>query len=158
ASITCPALRAAPHRHSPLRLAATGALPFAVRLVQTGAGMLALLVLAAASSWVPLSKGIEWRNQDGLQVVRVSPDARLDVRMSTRRTAAEWLVASKAPAVINASMFQNDGRTSAGHLHCGALVNQRAWPNEYQSVLAFKPASAALPPFTIVDLDQSGAK
>ena len=119
--------------------------------------MLAALILAA-SPWVPLSTGVEWRTVDTFQVVRVSSSARLDVAMSERRTAAQWIRATKATAVINASMFQNDQKTSAGHLHCGKRMNQRAWSNDYQSVLAWSPSSAALPAFTVIDLDQAGAK
>src|SRR5262249_43007310 len=113
--------------------------------------MLALLILAAAP-WVPLSNGVEWRSTDGFQVIRVSPPASLEVGSGDRRGGG------KAVAAINASMFQLDGRTSAGHLHGGSLVNQRAWNPDYQSVLVFRPAHPGLPPFTIVDLDQSGSK
>lgn len=143
-------------------------LPWAQTL-QPLPAMLTLLVLTAAV-WQPVSLGVEWRSMplvpgaEPLQVVRVTPGTgRLSLGLASetrggRRTAAQWRKREKAVAVINASMFQNDLRTSAGHLHCGAHVNQAAWSSLYQSVLAFGPRDATLPEFTLVDLDQSGAK
>ncbi|MBK7863068.1 MAG: phosphodiester glycosidase family protein [Archangiaceae bacterium] len=116
------------------------------------------LVLAAASSWVVVSDGVERRTLDGLQLVRVSAPATLDLGSGERRTAAAWAREQGARVAFNASMFQTDLRTSTGHLHCGKRVNQAAWSRDYQSVLVFRPLAAGLPAFTLVDLDQSGAK
>lgn len=118
---------------------------------------LLLCVIAAAPAWVSLAKGVEWRSGP-LQVVRISPEAKLSLGSGERRTAAEWSRETKAAAVINASMFQKDLRTASGHLQCGKLVNQRAWAREFQSVLVFQPKVDGVPPFTVVDLDQSGAQ
>jgi hypothetical protein len=115
------------------------------------------LLLLAATDWVVLAPGVEWRSDDGLQIVRVGAPATIDVASGERRTAAEWARQTHAVAVTNASMFLGDLRTSAGHLHCGGLTNQPAWSGDYQSVLAFRPLVPGLPPFTVIDRDQSGA-
>lgn len=125
--------------------------------------MLLMLVLAA-SPWQPLVAGVETRTMrlEGLgtvNVVRVTPGAaKLDVGLADPRTAGAWLSRTGAVAVINAGMYETDYRSNTGHLHCGARVNQARWNPLYQSVLAFNPKDPKLPAFTMVDLDQSGAR
>ena len=111
----------------------------------------------AAAPFVPLGKGVEWRSGE-LQVVRISEGAQLELGFGERRTAAEWSRATHATAVINAGMFEKDRHTASGHLECGGHVNQRAWAREFQSALLFRPNAPGVPPFTLVDLDQSGAR
>jgi len=134
--------------------------------------MIALLVVLASADagWQPLAAGVETRalRLDGvtepLHVVRVTPGvASLSLGLaseahSDERTAADWVKRGDAVAGINAGMFERDHRSNTGHLQCGAHVNQAAWKSAYQSVLAFRPKDPKLPAFTMVDLDQSGAK
>jgi hypothetical protein len=71
---------------------------------------------------------------------------------------SQWLRVYGAIAAINAGMYERDLRSSSGHMRCGTHVNQGTWRTDYLSVLAFRPIDETLPPFTIVDLDQSGAR
>ncbi len=134
--------------------------------------MIALLVVLAAADagWQPLAEGVETRAlrlegvAEPLHVVRVTPGvATLSLGLASEvhsdtRTAADWVKRGNAVAGINAGMFERDYRSNTGHLQCGAHVNQAAWNATYQSVLAFRPKDPKLPAFTMVDLDQSGAK
>jgi hypothetical protein len=131
--------------------------------------LMLVMLLLAASPWQPLAVGVETRTMrledlGELRVVRVTPGkAKLALGLvsqerSLPRTAAEWLDHTKALAAINAGMYDTDLRSNVGHLHCGAHVNQARWSTQYQSALAFNPKDPKLPAFTMVDLDQSGAR
>jgi len=67
-------------------------------------------------------------------------------------TAREWCEKRQFTAAINAGMFLGDGKTHLGYMRFREHVNNgRA--NAYQSVAAFDPRDAKLPPFHIFDLD-----
>lgn len=103
-----------------------------------------MLVIAAVTSWIALSPGVEWRSGDGLQVVRVSPPAKVDVSSGPPRTGAEWRKHAKGVAATNGAPL--------------VCAKRRASNPELRSVLVLRPGSPGLPPFTIVDLDLSGAE
>jgi len=70
-------------------------------------------------------------------------------------TARQWCERHGLTAAINAGMFNSDHRTHTGYL-CTKDHENNTRLNTYQSVAAFDPRRAGLPPFRIFDLDDPG--
>jgi hypothetical protein len=137
-----------------------------------GLATLPLVLLAAAT---PPPPGAEWRalqpgfelgrflsprpSQMGdstISVVRVDP-ALFELRLLSAKLlevdalpAPEWAARHGALAVINASMFREDGLTSVGHMRAGEAFNNRAW-NRDNAVFVAQPRVAGLPAAQILD-------
>ena len=132
---------------------------------------LALLLLTPAASpappWQTLAPGFELgrflspRQSDvgdsTLVVVRVDPK-RYELRLLSAsllpggkpKTAPEWAEQHGALAVINASMFRTDGRTSLGYMRQGDAFNNRGW-NKDNAVFVAGPREKRLPGAQILD-------
>jgi hypothetical protein len=132
-----------------------------------GAALLAATP-ATPSSWEALEPGLELRAFDGprgapgdgkIFVVRIDP-ARFELRLlnasapgqGTSSTARAWAERSGASAAINASMYQEDFRTSVSLMRTRDHVNQRRVSKD-RSVLAFDPLERGLPPVRMIDRD-----
>ncbi len=129
--------------------------------------------LAAAApvlptAWEALEPGLEARAFDGppgvpgdgkILVVRVDP-ARFELRLlnasapgqGSSSTARAWADRTGASAAINASMYQEDYRTSVSLMRTRDHVNQRRVSKD-RSVLAFDPLERGLPAVRMVDRD-----
>jgi hypothetical protein len=70
--------------------------------------------------------------------------------LSRNPTAEEWARDHGVEAVINASMFQEDHRTSVAYMRDGAKVNNGRW-NKDNAVLAAGPSDPSLPEVQILD-------
>jgi hypothetical protein len=132
-----------------------------------------------ALAWMNLAPGIEYATvtlekapgiSDGrLHIVRIivgpfrGGGAAFNVKLASLegqpRTAGAWADKHGFVAVINAGMYQTDGRTNVGFLRDGQHVNNPRW-NAYQSVLALSPYGAAfdrpVPNAVILDRDAPG--
>jgi uncharacterized protein YigE (DUF2233 family) len=128
-----------------------------------------LLVTGAPPSpspWEALEPGLEMGVFDGpgaasgdgkITVVRVDP-ARFDLRLlnasapgeGSLRTVRAWAERAGAVAAINASMFQEDYRTSIGLMRTRQHVN-RATLAKHKAVLAFEPLASGVPRVRIID-------
>jgi hypothetical protein len=97
-------------------------------------------------------------------VVRADP-GRYDLRLLSAKllklernpTADEWTRDHGALAVINASMFQTDHRTSVGYMRDGEKVNNGRW-NKDNAVFAAGPKDPSLPAVQILDRQCQDAK
>jgi hypothetical protein len=116
--------------------------------------------------WQTLEPGLETALLDGppgavgdrkIAVVRIDP-ARFELRLLSRsapgegamRTAREWTYRAGASAAINASMYQEDFRTSVSLMRTREHVNQRRVSKD-KAVLAFDPLVSGVAPVRIVD-------
>ncbi len=140
-----------------------------------GPALAAMLLFAqapaapAAPAWQVLEPGLEFALVDGppsdgvgdgkIAIVRIDP-ARFELRLANASapgqgellTAREWAYRSGASAAINASMYQEDYRTSVSLMKSRDHVNQRRVSKD-KSVLAFDPLVSGVPPVRIVDRD-----
>jgi hypothetical protein len=124
---------------------------------------------AGPSPWQALEPGLEVALLEGppaevgdrkIAVVRIDP-ARFELQLlaATRagpegepRTAREWAYHTGASAVINASMYREDLRTSVSLMRSGDYVNQRRLSKD-KAVLAFDPLVSGVPVVRIIDRD-----
>jgi hypothetical protein len=128
--------------------------------------------------WQALEPGLEYALFDGppvdggdgkIAVVRIDP-ARFELRLlaasapgeGTLRSARDWAYRAGASAAINASMYQEDYRTSVSLMRTREHVNQRRVSKD-KAVLAFDPLVSGVAPVRIVDrecedLDQASAR
>jgi hypothetical protein len=132
--------------------------------------MVAFLVLAAAlapaPTWKALAPGVEYATagEGPLHLVRIDPRrAQLEAVMASAgdgkpRAAAEWCRLRRLAVAINLGMYRTDKRTNVGHAHAPGHVNNGAWNDKYNSVLAFGPTRPGLAPAVFVDLDAPGAR
>lgn len=121
---------------------------------------------AAPSPWQALEPGLEYALFDGppadrgdgkIAVVRIDP-ARFELRLlnasapgeGTLRTPRAWAERAGASAAINASMYQEDYRTSVSLMRTRDHVNQ-ARTSKDKAVLAFDPLVSGVPAVRIVD-------
>jgi hypothetical protein len=123
----------------------------------------------AAPAWQALEPGLEYALLDGpasgspgdgkIAAVRIDP-ARFELRLANAsapgqgelRTAREWAYRTGASAAINASMYQEDYRTSVSLMRSRDHVNQRRLSKD-KAVLAFDPLASGISPARIIDLD-----
>jgi hypothetical protein len=123
---------------------------------------------AGQAPWQALEPGLETALLDGppgaggdrkIAVVRIDP-TRFELRLlaasapgeGTMRTAREWAYRAGASAAINASMYQEDFRTSVSLMRTREHVNQRRVSKD-KAVLAFDPLVSGVAPVRIVDRD-----
>jgi hypothetical protein len=116
--------------------------------------------------WQTLEPGLETALVDGpaasagdrkIVVVRIDP-ARFELKLlsasapgeGSLRTARDWAYRAGASAAINASMYQEDYRTSVSLMRTREHVNQRHLSKD-KAVLAFDPLVSGVPPVRIVD-------
>lgn len=131
------------------------------------APLLALAALAAPP-WRTVEPGLDLGRFDGppggdgdgvITVLRVDP-GRWELRLHNAsapgqgkaRTARDWAVTSGAVAAINASMYQEDRRTSVSLMRTRGHVNHRRLSRD-RALLAFDPLDPGAPPFRIIDRD-----
>jgi hypothetical protein len=137
-------------------------------LVQALAALL-LCAQAPAPAWQPLEPGLDYALFDGppsedvgdgkIAVVRIDP-ARFELRLANASapgqggilTARDWAYKTGASAAINASMYQEDYRTSVSLMRSRDHVNQRRLSKD-KAVLAFDPLVSGVPAVRIVDRD-----
>ncbi len=99
------------------------------------------------------------RGDRKIAIVRIDP-ARFELRLRNAsgvsggrlRSARAWAHEAGASAAINASMFQEDYRTSVSLMRTRAHVNQSRVSKD-RTVLAFDPIVSGVPPVRIVDRD-----
>lgn len=126
-----------------------------------------LCAQAPAPAWQALEPGLEWTLLDGppsdgiadgkIAVVRIDP-ARFELRLANASapgqggllSARAWAYRTGASAAINASMYQEDYRTSVSLMRTRDHVNQRRVSKD-KAVLAFDPLVSGVPPVRIVD-------
>jgi hypothetical protein len=131
----------------------------------------ALLCAGAQASepgWRALEPGLEVRLFDGppgavgdgkIAVVRIDPAA-YELRLlnasspgqGERLTVRDWAVRAGAAAAINASMYQEDLRTSVSLMRTRGHVNQRRLSRD-RTALVFDPLDRTAPPVRMVDRD-----
>jgi phosphodiester glycosidase len=121
---------------------------------------------ADGSPWQALEPGLEYALLDGppadsgdrkIAVVRIDP-ARFELRLANAsapgegeiRTARAWAYRMGASAAINASMYQEDYRSSVSFMRTRDHVNQRRLSKD-KAVLAFDPLVSGVAPVRIVD-------
>jgi Phosphodiester glycosidase len=121
---------------------------------------------ADGSPWQALEPGLEYALLDGppadsgdrkIAVVRIDP-ARFELRLVNAsapgegeiRTARAWAYRTGASAAINASMYQEDYRSSVSLMRTRDHVNQRRLSKD-KAVLAFDPLVSGVAPVRIVD-------
>jgi len=128
---------------------------------------LAALLLAAASTWTPLADGLDHADlaaprkseigDSRVTVVRIDParhrfrllSSKL-LKLDTNPTAREWVERQGVLGAINASMYQDDHRTSVAYMKGLDGVNHKTWTRD-NAVFAADPDDDALPPVQIVD-------
>ncbi|HYG69819.1 MAG TPA: phosphodiester glycosidase family protein [Anaeromyxobacteraceae bacterium] len=123
---------------------------------------------AAGVRWEAWEPGLEVAELQGpagatgdgkITAVRIDP-ARFELRLlnasapgeGTLRTARAWAARAGAAAAINASMYQEDYRTSTGLMRTSAHVNHRRVSRD-KAVLAFEPLVPGVAPVRIIDRD-----
>ncbi len=124
---------------------------------------------APAVAWTALEPGLEYALLDGppggqegdgkIAVVRIDP-ARFELRLANASapgqgvtlSARDWAYRTGASAAINASMYQEDYRTSVSLMRTRDHVNQRRLSKD-KAVLAFDPLVSGVPPVRMVDRD-----
>jgi hypothetical protein len=135
-------------------------------------GLFAALLVDSSSGWKTLAPGMELKritthssvstDDPRITVLRIDP-ALWDLEFygasstgeSSGHTARDWAKAHNLTAVINAGMFDTDGKSHLGYLRYRQQVsNSRV--NGYKSVAAFDPVGPHLPHFHIFDLDAPG--
>ncbi len=126
---------------------------------------------AQATNWTSLAPGLELArfatgkspvSGDGLiTVLRMDPErweltllCSSELGALTNRSVGQWSRDFGLVAAINAGMYATDHRRHVGYMRNGSHVNSKA-VNKYQSVAAFAPRRAGLPPFRIFDLDET---
>lgn len=128
------------------------------------------LIADSTSGWQSLAPGMDLRRLPAkstvgdaqITVLRIDPDlwelqfvGVSSAGESSSRTARSWAEAHHFAAVINAGMFDTDGKTHLGYLRYREQVSN-GHANAYKSVAAFDPRDSRVPRFHIYDLD-SGA-
>jgi hypothetical protein len=118
--------------------------------------------------WQGLEPGLDYALLDGppaqggdgkIAVVRIDP-ARFELKLlaasapgeGSLRSARAWAERAGASAAINASMYQEDYRTSVSLMRTRDHVNQRRLSKD-KAVLAFDPLVSGVAPVRIVDRD-----
>lgn len=147
-------------------------------------GLATLPLALLLSSTAAATPGAEWRalqpgfelgrflsprpsevGDSSVSVVRIDP-ARFELRLLSAKLlevdalpAPEWAARYGALAVVNASMFREDGLTSIGHMRAGKAFNNRAW-NKHNAVFVAQPRDAGLPAAQILDraCEDAGAR
>lgn len=131
-------------------------------------GLFSPLVADSNSGWQSLAPGMDLKRlskrsnavgEAQITVLRIDP-ALWELQFvgvssageSSGRTARAWAEARNLTAVINAGMFDTDGKTHLGYVRYREQVSN-GHANAYKSVAAFDPRDSTLPRFHIYDLD-----
>jgi uncharacterized protein YigE (DUF2233 family) len=147
-----------------------------IALVLTGAAAAAVLSArfartpkAPASPWETLEPGLELgvlrsphpahSGDSKIRVLRIDPQ-RFELRLLNASapgqgqplTAREWSHHNGLVAAINASMYDQDQRTSVGLMRTARHVNNPRLTRD-KAVLAFAPRSPGMPPVKLIDRD-----
>lgn len=92
-----------------------------------------------------------------ITVLRADP-ARFAFKLATiselggeAKPARDWAKQRGFVAVVNAGLYQTDYRTAVGLMRNYRHVNNPTFKRSYNSVLAFNPRSARVPPVQIID-------
>jgi len=122
---------------------------------------------AAAEGWEALEDGLDWggfeassrssRGDSIVHVLRIDPN-RFDLVLlnqsapdqSANKTARQWATENNLVGAINASMFQEDYRTSVALMKTGTHTNSARLSKD-NAVLAFDPIADGLPRVQIID-------
>src|SRR5688572_14972631 len=117
------------------------------------------LMAGPQPSWETPSPGLEIGrfSNPAVVVVRVDP-AHYDFRLLSAKalglksapSAAEWVERHGVTGVINASMFQEDHRSSVGYMRDGKAVNNGSWSKD-KAVFVSGPLRPGLAPVRILD-------
>jgi uncharacterized protein YigE (DUF2233 family) len=128
---------------------------------------LAAVLLAAASAWAPLADGLDLAELTAPQksdlgdsrvtVVRIDPSryrfrllsAKL-LKLDRTLTAREWVERYGVLGAVNASMYQQDHRTSVAYMKGVEGVNNGRWTKD-NAVFAADPMAASSPAVQIFD-------
>ncbi len=114
-------------------------------------------------AWRSLEGGLDYAVFAGpggeIAIVRIDP-ARYELRLLNAsapgegkiRTARAWAAHAGAAAAINASMYQEDYRTSVSLMRTRSHVNHPRVSKD-KAVLAFDPVVRGVPPVRIIDRD-----
>jgi hypothetical protein len=121
----------------------------------------------ATPAWRELAPGLELGRflsprlsdvgDSSVVVVRIDP-RRYEIQLlsasvsglAVNPTAPDWAARHGALAIINASMFRTDGRTSVGYMRSGDALNNGAWDRD-NAVFVAGPRDPALPKAQILD-------
>jgi hypothetical protein len=125
----------------------------------------ALFLAQASAPWQPFEPGLDYGLFEGppgpgdrkIAVVRIDP-ARFELRLLNASAPGEggllsvraWALKAGASAAINASMYQEDYRTSVSLMRTREHVNQRRLSKD-KAILALDPLVSGVPPVRIVD-------
>jgi len=125
------------------------------------------LAPVAPAAWTTPARGVEIADLDArprseigdskVTVVRIDTAVH-EIRLLSAKllgldhtlTAPEWAQKYGVLGVINASMYQQDHRTSVAYMKAGGKENNGRWTKD-NAVLAADPVDPSLPPVTIVD-------
>jgi uncharacterized protein YigE (DUF2233 family) len=127
----------------------------------------AAAVRAEAVRWRQLERGLELaelaaplKSPAGdsiITVLRVDP-ARFALKLVTvsefggdSKPAHDWARQFGFLAATNAGLYQADHRTAVGLMRNGRHINNPGFKRSYNTVLAFNPRSARVPPVQIID-------
>ena len=129
--------------------------------------LLAIALAAAATGWHPLAEGLDHADfvapqksevgDSTVTVVRIDPEryrfqllsAKL-LKLEDTLTAREWVEKHKVLGAINASMYQQDHRTSVSYMKGPEGVNHGRWTKD-NAVFAADPTDPSLPAVQIID-------
>ncbi|MCF8143936.1 MAG: phosphodiester glycosidase family protein [Deltaproteobacteria bacterium] len=101
---------------------------------------------------------------DSIVVLRIDPEKYELKLLSTSeqggkpRTARQWAEDFGLSAVINASMYQEDHKTSTGYMKNFGHINNGQINSKFGAFLVFHPRSPGIPPVQIIDRYHQGWK
>ena len=132
-----------------------------------------LVLLAAntsAASWLPLAPGLNLayfplgQDQEALIILRIDPSKVQFVLGSAAEgrheplTLPQWAKAKRLLAVINASMYLPDNRTSTGYMRQGAILNNGRISKKFGAFFVASPDSPRLARATIIERETQGLR
>lgn len=143
----------------------------AITCMLASGALVAILAYAQQSperpiEWRALASGVDYAQipvlgkqspADSLHVVRIDPRRASLVALSSRdhgnrsRTARQWCDEFGLAAVINAGMYDVDGKTHVGYMRTPSSVNNGRWNKSYESVLLLDGRRPNQPSARILD-------
>jgi hypothetical protein len=116
--------------------------------------LLLLIPGLAVAQWQQLEPGLELGYFKELVILRVDSDnfelKLLCAKNGESKSAKKWCKQSGAVAAINASMFQQDGKTSVSLMKSGSYINNN-YISKDNTILAFNCNNDTVPEFKIID-------
>lgn len=122
---------------------------------------------SAEIDWKILEDGLEFAEvslqqaPSSLAILRIDPDQFEFILCSARedesapKTLATWASEKNLAAVINASMYLPDNRTSTGYMRNGIYVNNGQIVKRFGAFFVAGPRKRGLPPAAIIDRERS---